>query len=89
MLRTILICTLVSASLLGCATSPNPRTASAKDAALRPNCIRDTGSRLPANPPGCQNVAGRSYSQDDIDRTGQTDAANALRMLDPSVTVHH
>jgi hypothetical protein len=90
MLRTLLICTVISASVLGCATSPSPKpaTATAKNA-VRADCIRDTGSRLPAKAPGCQNVPGRSYSQDDIDRTGQTDAANALRMLDPAVTVHH
>jgi hypothetical protein len=89
MLRTLLIATLVSASLGGCAsTSSNTSTASAKNA-VPPNCIRDTGTRLPAKPPGCQNFPGRSYSQNDIDRTGQTDTAEALRMLDPSVTVHH
>jgi hypothetical protein len=31
----------------------------------------------------------RTYSKEDVDRTGQTDVANALRMLDPSITVHH
>lgn len=91
MLKRILICTAIAASLIGCASGPasHDATASAKDAALQPNCIRDTGSRLPASPPGCRNLPGRSYSQTDIDRTGQTDAANALGLLDPSVSVHH
>ncbi len=89
MLRTLLISTLVSACLVGCESTPsNTSTASAKNA-VPPNCIRDTGTRLPARPPGCQDLPGRSYSQTDIDRTGQTDAASALQMLDPSVTVHH
>jgi hypothetical protein len=34
-------------------------------------------------------VAGRAYTQEDIDRTGKTDAGHALQMLDPSITVHH
>lgn len=89
MLRTLLISTLVSACLAACASSPSSTsTASAKNT-VPPNCIRDTGSRLPAKPPGCQNLPGRTYSQTDIERTGQTDAASALGMLDPSVTVHH
>jgi hypothetical protein len=30
-------------------------------------------------------VHGRSYDREDLDRTGQTNIADALRMLDPSV----
>jgi hypothetical protein len=32
-------------------------------------------------------VAGNSYSQQDLQRTGATDVGRALQMLDPSVTV--
>lgn len=61
------------------------------------NCLRQTGSRIVARQnaraddlkdPGkrrCAPVSGRSYNRDDIDRTGQTNVADALRMLDPSV----
>jgi hypothetical protein len=31
----------------------------------------------------------RSYSQDDIERTGKTNVGDALAHLDPSITVHH
>ncbi len=51
------------------------------------NCIRDTGSRIPAKPGECLPVAGRSYSQEDIQRTGQTTLGPALRDLDPSIRV--
>lgn len=37
----------------------------------------------------CVYSSGRAYSQDDIRRTGQTDIARALQMLDPSVSVGH
>lgn len=52
------------------------------------NCIRDTGSRIPPPKGQCLPVAGRSYSQQDIQRTGALTTGQALQMLDPSVTVH-
>lgn len=52
-----------------------------------PNCIRNTGSMIPAKHGGCLPVPGRSYSRDDIQRTGSPTLGPALRQLDPSVTV--
>jgi hypothetical protein len=49
--------------------------------------LTETGSRISPAPPKCRGI-GRSYSSDDIQRTGQTSAADALGLLDPSVTVH-
>ena len=51
------------------------------------NCIRDTGSHIPPPKGQCLPVAGRSYSQQDIQRTGALTTGQALQMLDPSVTV--
>lgn len=51
-------------------------------------CIRDTGSHIPPRKGQCLPVAGSSYSQQDIQRTGATNIGQALQMLDPSVTVH-
>jgi hypothetical protein len=51
------------------------------------SCIRDTGSHIPPPKGQCLPVAGRSYSQKDIQRTGATNMGQALQMLDPSVTV--
>ncbi|MGH8190898.1 MAG: hypothetical protein ACREP2_05575 [Rhodanobacteraceae bacterium] len=51
-------------------------------------CIRDTGSHIPPPKGQCLPVAGNSYTQKDIRRTGATNVAQALQMLDPSVTVH-
>lgn len=72
--------------------------ADSSDELAERNCLRYTGSRIVASrnatrirkseekaPDGCVNAAGRSYTQDDIRRTGQTNVADALRMLDPSV----
>lgn len=52
------------------------------------SCIRDTGSHIPPPKGQCLPVAGNSYSQKDIQRTGATNIGQALQMLDPSVTVH-
>jgi hypothetical protein len=75
--------------LFGCAATPqNPNSKPAASAALKdPNCLTDTGSQI-ASKSGCRGY-GRSYSSDDIDRTGKTTAADALGLLDPSITVHH
>lgn len=53
------------------------------------NCLRDTGSLIKPKPGQCLPVAGRSYSKDDIDRTGARTLGPALRDLDPSVTLQH
>jgi len=52
------------------------------------SCIRDTGSHIPPPKGQCLPVAGSSYSQKDIQRTGATSIGQALQMLDPSVTAH-
>jgi hypothetical protein len=52
----------------------------------------DTRPSVGATPAIAQNrdctAAGRSYSREDIDRTGATTADEALRLMDPSITVH-
>lgn len=54
------------------------------------NCLQYTGSRIrtadrKTGKPACAQGPGRSYSRDDLDRTGQVDIADALRHLDPSI----
>jgi hypothetical protein len=89
MFRTMLLCT-VSAFAVACATGPDSRTDanSAANAKQPITCVK-SGSRVLTENDPCSNLPGRSYSHDDIDRTGQTNAADALQMLDPSVTVQH
>jgi hypothetical protein len=65
--------------------------AAAKDAsaaATRSSCLTDTGPRLPLRPGQCA-AYGRSYSREDIERTGRIDAADALQALDPAITTRH
>lgn len=79
MFKTFLIC--VTLTLAACAsTTPATRTAAT-------GCAENsTASRIPNQ---CSASPVRTYSQEDVQRTGQTDVANALQMLDPSITVHH
>jgi hypothetical protein len=50
-------------------------------------CVRDTGSHIPPPKGQCLPVAGNSYTQKDIQRTGATNVGRALQMLDPSIRV--
>jgi hypothetical protein len=73
-------------SLAGCAsTSGTKPTAAVTE--QNPNCLTSTASRIPVSSPDCS-AFGRSYSQEDIGRTGATTPGGALRLLDPSLTVH-
>ena len=54
------------------------------------NCLRETGSHVSSkNRKECINANGTAYSRADIDRTGATDLAEALRRLSPSVSITH
>jgi len=64
-----------------------PKAAAPGAVAQNPACLSQTGSRIAGNDANCRAI-GRSYSSDDINRTGSTTAGEALRLLDPSITVH-
>lgn len=89
MFRALLICTVVSACSVACTGAPSARPDTRAASNVPASCIRETASRIPTKPDQCQDAAGHSWSHDDIDRTGQPDVGNALRMLDPSVSIHH
>lgn len=73
--------------LCGCATSASNSIRPASAMVSDPHCLTETGSRMSAGKSNCRGF-GRSYSNDDISKTGQTSAAAALGLLDPSITVH-
>ncbi len=76
---------LAALSICGCATTNTPPK---NTAAVPPSCLTSTGSRITAGPDSCS-AWGRTYSRTDIDQTGKTTLAGALRSLDPSITVGH
>lgn len=53
------------------------------------NCIRDTGSHIKRHDQACLPVNGSSYSQEDLQRTGNPDVGRALQQLDPRIQVSH
>lgn len=60
------------------------------DADARNDCLRYTGSHLATRTlerkgKDCVIANGRVYTAEDIQRTGQTNVADALRMLDPAI----
>jgi hypothetical protein len=60
-----------------------------QDAVRRSSCLTDTGPRLPLSPGECA-AYGRSYSAEDLRRTGhEENLARALQTLDPSITAQH
>jgi hypothetical protein len=86
----IAVVSVAAAALFGCATTaenakakPAVAAATVKD----PSCLTATGSQV-TGASKCRGF-GRSYSSEDIARTGSTSAGDALALLDPSITVHH
>jgi hypothetical protein len=68
-------------ALAACASTHTPRSANA----VPPGCVASTGTRLPVSDK-CAGP-GRTYTQEDIDRTGATTAGEALRNLNPALTI--
>jgi hypothetical protein len=86
----IAVVIVAGAALFGCATTAEnakPQPAASAATVADPNCLTATGSRVAPGTSKCRGF-GRAYSSEDIDRTGQTSAADALALLDPSITVH-
>jgi hypothetical protein len=86
------IAAAIAASLIvaGCAaiaddTKAKPERYTA--AAENPSCLTQTGSRISVK--GECRGTGRAYTTDDINGTGATTAGDSLRLLDPSIIVHH
>jgi hypothetical protein len=86
--RNYILGVLVAVVTLGCATTQNPSTADASKSvadAATAHCLRDTGSFIKRPEQQCANRSGASYSQQEIQDTGQFSTADALRELDARV----
>jgi hypothetical protein len=85
MTKRLIAGALIAVGLAACATTPQattPPTASAKPPL---GCVSDTATRLPVATGECAGP-GSVYTKEDMDRTGQVYAQDALRMLDPAIT---
>jgi hypothetical protein len=88
MLKSLLIAAAASTVMLaGCATTAQDSDLAAVNPSVKKvplNCLQ-TGTRIQLKEGQCANVAGRSYSKEEIDRQGTFTIDEALRRLDPSV----
>ena len=85
MMNKLLLGACLALAVAGCASTPEtkaPATAAAKAPA---GCVPETASRIPAKDSTCAGF-GHTWTGEDIQRTGQIDTAQALRMLDPSIS---
>jgi len=81
---------LAASGLGGCATHPTPaHEQTAQSTPQNPECVQDTGTRIQQPEGTCRNVPGSSYTQTDIQRTGELDTAKALQKLDPRLSAGH
>jgi hypothetical protein len=93
MLNKILIGACLTLCVAACASSrsvPDTAKPAVAASAKQPpaGCVADTATRVPVSPQDCAGF-GRTWTDQDVKSTGATDAAQALRQLDPTVTVHH
>lgn len=58
----------------------------AKETAAQSRCLRETGTRIKRRDgDGCLASPGRSYSRDELQRTGSLTLGEALQRLEPSI----
>ncbi len=87
--RILTSLTVVSVFIAGCTAAPRAQPDTRTANAATEHCVVRSASRIPTPAGGCSITPGRVYSQQDVERTGQTSVGDALGMLDPSITVHH
>jgi hypothetical protein len=86
-IRMAAISSIAAAIALGACASTSGNSATKPVAASQPaGCVSGDGSRIAAAQGNCAQF-GRSYTQEDIQRTGETTVGGVLRDLDPAITV--
>ena len=86
MIKALVIGILSVGALAACSTTPS-RPASRIASAIPPGwCATADGKALRPGSSGCNSLT-RTYSGEQMRATGMTDAAHALQMLDPEITV--
>jgi hypothetical protein len=87
--RLLIVC--VALAVAACASNRpagTPENAAQASKALPSGCVSQTATRIPLSPSECA-AFGHVWTEQDVKRTGATDAAQALRLLDPTVTTGH
>ena len=86
-----IMATLCAAMAAGCATNSTPEADAARLASgtagkdsSQEFCVRETGSRIKMQEGKCIGP-GRTYTREELERTGAIDTAEALQRLDPRI----
>ncbi|TLY80740.1 MAG: hypothetical protein E6K49_01400 [Gammaproteobacteria bacterium] len=88
MLKSLLIGVPLAALAAGCASAPPPHALTDTGARFTHElCLPATGTRIAVREHECA-AFGRSYTGEEIRNTGASTVDEALRLLDPSITVH-
>ena len=75
-------------SIVACTTTrENSQPSSMKYVDRKTACV-SAGAAMAAGSANCGAI-GRSYSKEDIERTGATTLAGALALMDPAITIRH
>jgi len=86
-MRTLILAGLgAGICLAGCTTAPDT-VVEMPSAAVDLTCAPRTASRIERPDGDCAGAPGRSYSQDQLRRTGGRSTAEALELLDPSIRI--
>jgi hypothetical protein len=86
MIRALIIGILSAGALAACSTTPSHPASRTASAIPQGWCSTADGKRIRPGSGNCNSVT-RTYSGEQLRQTGMTDAAHALQMLDPSITV--
>jgi len=81
----------VALAVAACATTrpgSAPPSVAQASTVLPSGCVAQTATRIPLSQSECA-AFGHVWTEQDVKRTGATDSAQALRLLDPTVTIGH
>ena len=82
---TKLLFAVMALMLAGCAVGPDTKAAAdpaaARQAAADKECVRATGTRIEPKEGKCATVSGRTYTNEDLQRTGAQTLNEAISRL--------
>ena len=88
MLKSLALSSALALILTACANAPvGPDRATTANAKPPAGCVGQTATRIPVkdDSKACAGF-GNTYTQDDLNKTGQWDLGRALPMLDPAIS---
>ena len=93
-IRILGVTVLLAAAAVGCANAPQTRASNTVPQPMMDRTVLycappQTASRIPPDPRHCSTDNVRTYTGDQLEQTGATQVGDALRYLDPEITITH